>query len=209
MDTPMTSVSEPALLQELVDFYRSKLLLACDKFGVDDGRSQFFKKMLQNLTCCRPGAHRHQQNFRWIITFIIFQPAFDCIGSLLASLTPDQPGLQAETINQPLGKVYRQVCQQNCQADLARAFDLLDSMQASLLRQQTILAESGRLALTSYRGQHYITTYGYTAELINPLLLFTILKDIGNLVSILPAKPQTTIRQATSHARSGRRSSAL
>ena len=82
-------------------------------------------------------------------------------------------------------------------------------MHASLRRQQTNLEESGHIVLASYRGQHYITTYGYTAELINPVLLFTILKDIANLVSSLPLQPQATIQQAASFAGSGRRSSAL
>ncbi|QDR79646.1 hypothetical protein [Sporomusa termitida] len=212
MNTHMTSVSEPALLQELIDFYRSKLLFTCDKYTVDDERSQFFKRILQILTCCRPGSHLHEQNFRWFITFIVFQPAFDCIGHLLNSLPQDQPGSQAETENLPLGRIYRGLWKQGRLTDHTRAFDLLDTMHTSLLRQQTNLAESGHVALTGYRGQHYITTYGYTAELINPILLFTILKDIGNLVPLLPVKPQTSLhqaQQATFFAGSGRRSSAL
>ena len=205
----MTSVSEPALLQELVDFYRSKLLFTCDKYGVADSRSQFFKKMLQILTTCRLGSYLHEQNFRWFITFIIFQPAFDCIGNLLNSVTPGRSGLQNATATVPLGRVYRELCKQSSQTDQARSFDLLDTMHTSLRRQQTNLEESGHIVLASYRGQHYITTYGYTAELINPVLLFTILTDIANLVSSLPLQPKTTIQQATSFAGSGRRSSAL
>ncbi|MDF2570816.1 MAG: hypothetical protein K0R55_2420 [Sporomusa sp.] len=208
MDTYMTSVSEAAQLQELVDFYRAKLLFTCDRYYLEDERSQFFKTMLQALICCRQNYTLYEHSLRWFITFMFFQTAFDCIEKLLDRLIQQQTDLPRKTEKQPLGQVYRYLFEHNVQADHARSFDLLDAMHTRLLCQKANFAESGHVAVTSYRGQQFITTYGYTAELINPTLLFTILTDVGNLFSDLIVEPGNT-QHAFYFAGSERKSFAL
>ncbi|HWR45895.1 hypothetical protein [Sporomusa sp.] len=176
---------------------------------MDDERIQFFKNMLQALVCCRQNYVLHEHNFRWFITFIFFQAAFDCIGKQLDRLTQFQTEVTPKSEYGSLGKVYRALSKKhNVQTDHARSFDLLDAMHARILRQQDNFAESGHVSVTIYRDQHFITTYGYTAELLNPTLLFTILEDVGNLFSDLILEPVNN-QPVSFFAGSRRKSSAL
>lgn len=212
-------VSETAQLQELIDFYRSKLLLANDRYYTDDACNQFLMSMLQLLIKCQqysvsqyrisPPAYGDEHYFRWLITFFLFPAAFDCIENSLHRLLHEcATGCTLPFRTHLLGKHYKILAEYiHVGQEHTRSFDLLDTMKSRLTRQQDSLSNSGTMALTTYCNQPYVSTYGYTVELTNPLLLFAILKNVGNLFSELfleirkpPAKYLTTRSKCQSSA---------
>ncbi len=188
----MRQVSEIVQLQELIDFYRSQLLLTLNYHACDTYR-QFFEAMTQALVYCQQyfvlqgrllsPAYTGKSEFRWFISFVFFRAAFTCneriLYQLLRRTAPDN-GFDVN--GWTLGKAYRALAEQTgTNATHYRAFDILDAMNALLNRQQYSMFANDHEALTTYRTQTFISTYGQKVDLINPTLLFTILQDIGEL----------------------------
>ena len=188
----MKTVSEIKQLQELIEFYRSKLLLTY-RCRSDNTHHQFFRSMTQALVYCQqyfalqrrllPPAATGESEFRWFITFVFFRTAFACNEQILYQLLSQKaPDNMLKIHDWTLGKAYRVLSGYIVTtATHYRAFDLLDAMNTLLNRQQYSLYETGRESLTTYHDRPFISTYGQKADLINPTLLFAILKDIGEL----------------------------
>ncbi|SDF65206.1 hypothetical protein [Sporomusa acidovorans] len=189
----MVKVSEIAQLQELIDFYRSKLLLICDHTY---SNHLFFKNMLYSLTCCRQEyvlqcritslGYASKNYFQWFITYTLFGSVFRCIETALYQLLqvarPDIL-LEPEPNRRDLGRLCRMLAETTgIAAEYLRSFDLLDVMNTRIQKHNNY-AEGSSVALTTYNNQPYVSTYGYSVELINPALLFAILKDVGELLA--------------------------
>jgi hypothetical protein len=211
----MRNVSEIKQLQELIEFYRSKLLLTYH-YRSDNTHHQFFKSMTHALVYCQqyfalqrrllPPAATGESEFRWFITFVFFQAAFVCNEQILYQLlSQEAPDTVLKVHDWTLGKAYRVLSGQlGTTATHYRAFDLLDAMNGLLNRQQYNLYETGRESLTTYHDRPFISTYGQKADLINPTLLFTILKDIGELFA---GQITYTAKPAACSSTTGRKSS--
>lgn len=187
----MAKVSEIAQLQELIDFYRSKLRLTCDH---PYSNRLFFKNMLHSLTCCRqeyilqcritPPGRDSNNYFQWFVTYAFFSSAFSCIEQVLHQLLRllrPAISLEPEPNMRSLGKLCRMLtANTGIAAESIRSFDLLDVINTRIQKHNNY-SEGSSAALTTYNNQPYVSTYGYSVELINPVLLFAILKDVGEL----------------------------
>jgi len=196
---------EVAQLQELIDFYHSKLLLAYDQYCLDATCIQFFKDMLRSLEFCRQTSVSQHYNsaatyigdyyFHWFITFQFFPMVFDCIEDTLGQLLQNSAVTKTLPYNkQSLGKSYRLlVAQINITGEHASTFDLLDVLKSRLIRRNDTFSEYGNIALTTYHNQSFVTTYGFSVELVNPQLLLALLKDLGELFSALYSKAKCSL----------------
>jgi hypothetical protein len=205
MNKHIIYLPEAIQLQELIDFYHANLLLAYEHYYLDAACIQFFKDMLHSLENCRQiSVSPHQKSaaiynaayyFPWFITFQFFPAAFDCIENMLGQLLHNSPiDVTPIASRQSLGKSYRLLAKQiNISCEYAASFDLLDALHSRLTHQHDTLSEYGNVALTTYRNQAFVTTYGLSVELVSPQLLFALLKDIGELVFTVYSKAKCSL----------------
>ncbi|WP_425060306.1 hypothetical protein SCACP_09940 [Sporomusa carbonis] len=166
-------------LNEVIEQYHSSLLFLRERYYASDVRVQYFKSMLEALTCCRQyliferrmvnSGLKDDYRFSWFITFVFFPAAFNCIERSLGLVSRDWEGATKK-------------------AEYTQSISMLYSIRSRLLRQQGHFEESGKIELTTYQGQPFVFTYGGTVELVNSELLFRILKDLGALFSELKTK---------------------
>lgn len=152
-------------------------------FQKHDASPCLLPAVLCSSTPVTPPAATGESEFRWFITFVFFRTAFACNEQILYQLLSQKaPDNMLKIHDWTLGKAYRVLSGHIVTtATHYRAFDLLDAMNTLLNRQQYSLYETGRESLTTYHDRPFISTYGQKADLINPTLLFAILKDIGEL----------------------------
>jgi hypothetical protein len=190
----MVKVSEIAQLQELIDFYRSKRLLTCDPYHTNS-YNKFFKDMLHSLSHCRqeyifqcrflPPGYDNELYFRWFITYVFFVSAYHYIEKVLYQLLEQsRSAVSLDPARQNLGNLYRILTEtSDFPLEHTRSFDLLDMLNTRLTPKNNMDAEDAGVMLTTYNNHSHISTYRHKIDLINPPLLFAILKDIGGLLA--------------------------